>query len=64
MLVFTASCYTTTMGVARGEHGHQIISIPQYAPILPLLQKGRTTVEWTWWRHRNANSRDCPPQSF
>jgi len=23
-------------------------------PILPILQKGRTTVEWTWWRHRNA----------
>ena len=23
-------------------------------PILPNLQKGRTSVEWTWWRHRNA----------
>jgi len=23
-------------------------------PILPILQKGRTTVGWTWWRHRNA----------
>jgi len=22
--------------------------------ILPILQKGRTTIEWTWWRHRNA----------
>jgi len=21
-------------------------------PILTILQKGRTTVEWTWWRHR------------
>jgi len=20
----------------------------------PILQKGRTTVEWAWWRHRNA----------
>jgi len=23
-----------------------------------------TTVEWTWWRHRNANSKDCPPTNF
>jgi len=23
---------------------------------LPILQKGHTTVEWTWWRkHENAN---------
>jgi len=21
---------------------------------LPILQKGRTTVEWTWWCHGNA----------
>jgi len=20
----------------------------------PILQNGRTTVEWAWWRHRNA----------
>jgi len=22
-------------------------------PILTIVHKGRTTVEWTWWRHRN-----------
>jgi len=33
-------------------------------PILPILQKDRTKVEWTWWRHRNANNNDCPPTKF
>jgi len=28
--------------------------------ILPILQKGRTTVEWTWWHHRNAKKRFFP----
>jgi len=23
--------------------------------IVPDLQNGRTTIEWTWWRHYNAN---------
>jgi len=29
-----------------------------------MFQKGCTTVEWTWWRHRNENNKDCPPQTF
>jgi len=33
-------------------------------PILPILQIGRTAVKWTWWRHRNANNKDCSPKSF
>ena len=33
-------------------------------PILPILQKDRTTVELTRWRHRNANNEVCPTQSF
>jgi len=32
--------------------------------ILPIFRKGRTTVECTWWRHRNANNKDCPPKNF
>ena len=40
---------------------YQFNNVP---PILPILQKGRTTVEWTWWRHRNANNKICSPQSF
>jgi len=31
---------------------------------LTISQKGHTTVEWTWWRHRNANNKDLFPQSF
>jgi len=33
-------------------------------PILSILQKGRITVEWGWWRHRNANNEGFSPQSF
>jgi len=33
-------------------------------PIWPILQKGHTTVGWTFWRHRNANNKVCPPQNF
>jgi len=40
---------------------HKFHNVP---PILPILQKGRATVELTWWRHRNANNKVCPPQSF
>ena len=32
-------------------------------PILPILQKGRTTLEWTGWRHRNVNNNGLSPQS-
>jgi len=33
---------------------------------LPILQKGRITVEWTWWCHRNANNKglSSPPKFF
>jgi len=34
------------------------------ANVLPILQKGRNTVEWTWWRHRSANNKGWCPQSF
>jgi len=27
-----------------------------FPPILPILHKGRTMIEWTWWRYRNANN--------
>jgi len=30
---------------------------------LPILQKGRATVEWRWWCHRNAN-KGLSPQSL
>jgi len=33
-------------------------------PIWSLLQKGRTTVGWTWWRHRNANNKVCASPKF
>ena len=36
-----------------GEARYQFHSVPS---IWPILQKGRTTVEWTWWRHRNSNN--------
>jgi len=36
--------------------------------MLPILRKGRTTVEWAWWHHRNATiSKLAPgqgPQNF
>ena len=33
--------------------------------ILPILQKGHTTVEWTCWRHRNAiNNMHITPKVF
>jgi len=38
--------------------GRSQVSIPKYAPIWPILQKGCTMVEWTRWRHRNANDKD------
>jgi len=45
------------MGVAKGALGPWL---PYLIFILcrpPTLQKGHTTVEWTWWRHhRNANA--------
>ena len=34
------------------------------ANVLPILQKGRNTVEWTWWRRRSANNKGWCPQSF
>ena len=45
------------MGIARYQY--QFHNVP---PIWS--QKGRTTVEWTWWRYRNSNNKVCPPQSF
>jgi len=56
--LYSTSCYATTMGVASGMLGpcypKYIISI--ICPILPILQKGLSKVEWTWWRHQHANS--------
>jgi len=42
---------TTTMGVARGGTWAMVTKIYKFhnvSPILLTLQKGRTTVEWTW----------------
>ena len=47
------------MGVATSQY--QFHNVP---PIWPILQKGRTTIGWTWWRHRNQNSKVCPPQKI
>ena len=44
----------------RWHQGHSQGSCRLWPPkhvlynILPTLQKDRTTVEWTWWRHRNS----------
>jgi len=42
----------------------KVYQLHDVLPNLPILQKGRTTIEWTWWRPRNANSKDCSPQRF
>jgi len=47
----------TTMDVARAGTWAMVTRIYKFHnvyPILPILQKGRTTVEWTWWRHPNT----------
>jgi len=46
------------------DHGPKNISFPLFAPILSILEKGRTTVEWTWWRHRNAKIKGLSPPKF
>jgi len=38
--VYTTSCYTTTMSVARGNHSHQNISIPKFCPHFANFTKG------------------------
>jgi len=58
---------TTTMGAARGGTRAMVTKIYKFhnvSYILPILQKGRTTVEWTWWRHRNANNIGVSPPKF
>jgi len=60
----TAPLYTGIhYELAYHRDGRSQVSIPNVPPIWPNLKKGRTTVEWTWWRHRNANNKVCPPQS-
>jgi len=34
----------------------KIYQFQNFVPTLPILQKDRTIVEWTWWRHRNPNN--------
>jgi len=59
---------TTTMGIARGGTWAMVTKIYKFhnvSPILAILQKGRITVEWARWRHRNANSKGLvPPKGF
>jgi len=38
------------------HHGRSQGSTWAMPPISPILQKGRTTAEWTWRHHRNANN--------
>jgi len=40
---------------------HQFHNVPR---IWPVLQKRRTSVEWTWWHHRKANNKVFPPKQF
>jgi len=49
------------MDVARGTWSPNYINVPT---VLPILHKGRTAVEWTWWHHRNGNNKDCTPKVF
>jgi len=57
--VLWKSTDTTPWAWPGGHLGHssQKISFHNLPPVFPVLQKGRTTVlEWTRWRHRNANN--------
>jgi len=53
-------------GTLQNVSGNPIPKIYQFhslSSILPILRKGRTTVDWTWWRHQNANNKGLSPQS-
>jgi len=58
---------TTTTGIARGGTWAMVTKIYTFhnvSPILAIFQKGRTTIEWTWWRHRNANNKGLSTPKF
>jgi len=55
------------LGVARAGTWTMITKIYKFhnvSPILPILQKDCTTVEWTWWRLRNTNNEGLSPPKF
>ena len=43
---------------------NKIYQFPNLSRIWLIVRKRRTSVEWTLWRHRNANNKVCPPPKF
>jgi len=50
--------YTDTCADSLCKPNYDFISISTSKNIISIIcQKGRTTVEWKWWRHRTAITR-------